>query len=334
MSQENKVSLLEKWAVSEIKKVHHSFSNFIFINKYTVYLFAFVIGVLATLPIVFVDDYINTIYSSSFSNNPVEFMIKWLVILFTIALFSAIEFYLLYKITFIYFVKMRKLYKIKDDDFHETLTFSFYEVMAKIALEIEEGRIHELEADIFRNKNKYFKYFQILLYKIKVFLVNTLIKVILKKLFISNGMRLTIDYMSAIVIGLFDIFIMYLVVRRMKYIFSSIAKINDFFKEKKPVYNIPSLLFQEVLLRVISNIISDTGEYHANYKYIFNFLKVNLGFSVDVKKIVNIGSIEELKEKILLLDEKDKQEAYIFIDFVININRKKSKNLKRFLYNV
>lgn len=227
---------------------------------------------------------------------------------------------------------MRKKYDIQDEDFYETLDFSFNSVIAKVTLETEENHIEELKANIYRNKNKYLKYLQILFYKVKVVLVNSLIKIVLKKIFLTNGMRLAIDYFSAIIIGIFDALVMYLVIQRMKFIFESMHKVDVFFLEKEKLYRNSSQLFKEVL-RVLSNIISDVGKYHPNYKYILNHYKENLCLDFSILDRNKLESFEELKYKILLLDEKEKEEIYSYIDFITRLNKKKSKDLKKFLYS-
>jgi hypothetical protein len=324
----NKISFLEKWAISKINRIQKFTTKYIYINKKNAIFLAFVVGLLTTIPIVFIENYLATIYTLSFEENSQEFIIKWLLIGINTITFSSIEIYLLYIITLKLFVNMHKDYSVNNNYFNKIAEYSFNSIMAKIALEIDEHQIEQLDADIHRYKNRYLKHFESFLYKAKIILTNAIAKILLRKFFVNNSMRYSVNYIAAPVVGIWDAVVMYLVIKKMDFIFKAILKINIFLEEKEEIYKKSSFLFQEILIRIISNAVSSSGEYHPNYKYILNKLFIEkIYFDIDLEKIDKLGCHFELKNKISKLNKDEEKEIYIFINLINKISRKKLKNL-------
>jgi hypothetical protein len=314
------MSQLDSWAA---KKIHFYFENGSGYSKAKALFYSFMVGFLATLPIVYADNYLSTIYPSNYDENITEFLIKWLYSGVVITVLSVIEIYLLYLIALKLFVQLYKDNGIdKDEFFSDDFTYSFHAIMARVALESSEVPIKELDVELFRDKNKYMHHFKNLVYKLKIVFSNAIAKAFLRKLVVNSGARGLVNYIAAPITGFWDAMILYFVTNRMEFILKSSIKIDKFFANPELQKSIKSKRYQEILIRIVANAVSDEADYHPNYKHILKRLNASKWFDINVKKIENMHSTELLINEINLLDTNEKRDVLKFLDLVLSVSKK------------
>lgn len=319
---------LERWATRKIKKQLLK-DDIKGLSKLTAFAVAFFIGFVATIPIVYFDYYMDSAYPIDFHEYPLEYMLKLGVLGISIVLFSIVEIYLLYNVTFRLFIDLYKKYNVTTSVmFDYDISYSFYSVMAKIALETDEEPINMLKADIYRRKNAHIHRATKLMYKAKTVLSNAIAKAILRRIFMKNGIRIGANYISAPITGLWDAVVLYFVAKKMEFILKSTIIIDDYLKEKEKIFNECSDRFYEATVRLISNAVSEQGEYHPNFKYLLSRILNKEKFVLDFNYLKELGDENYLKESLYKLNKSEKYEALELITLIDKISRKNSINFK------
>jgi hypothetical protein len=237
-------------------------------------------------------------------------------------LLSIIEVYYLYIISFKLFVNIYKEHNINEDvEFRDDLIYSFYAIMARIALESSEEPIEELKVDLFKKKSKYSYYVIKSLYKLKIILSNAVAKAIMRKILMNTGFRSLADYIAAPITGLWDALIIYFITKKMEYIFVCTKKIDQFFIESNFFEKSYSDKLKEIMLRIIVNAISYDMEYHPNYKHIIKLFKKYNFITVDYNSIEDIYNIELLKKRVMELNSREKEVIYKFYELVVSVSK-------------
>ncbi len=320
---QRKKPLLQKWAEYKITKyLELDINGF---SKNTAILLSFIVGVVATIPIVYFDYYISAMYPASFFENNSEFIIKLAYNGLVILLFSAIEIYLLYLITFRLFINLYKKYELSNLIlFDYSISYSFYSVMAKIALESDEEPLELLKIDL--DKNKHITNLSKLVYKSKIVVSNMVAKAILRKVILNNGLREGINYIAAPITGLWDALVLYFIINKMEFILKSTNTVNHFFIQKKDTLAKMSDDFFELSIRLLAQAIYQTKNYHPNYKYLLVKLKNEDYFTLDLSLLENIKQEDILENKIKNLSHYEKNELLVYIDLLEKISFKNKLN--------
>lgn len=291
---------------------------------------AFLIGSIATLPIVLSELFIvNEIELFNGKN-----IIRWFIYSFVMIVSIFFEFYYLYIIGFkiiskIIFIESNKLYDIQNNS-------KFISSIAKSSIEYPEKDIIVCGMDTSKYKNKKRMLIITLLYKLKIMLSNFILKLILKKILSRTSFRGLGSYIAIPITGIWDAFILNKIIKEVRFkvrVKIKMLYLLDNFKIKdfEPLIKILSfriLLFSEynynlefLLLSILK--IKGIKENNIRFKedYLFNFFNSNL-LKKEEKEIAIV--LFSFKEKKFNKVEKD----FLIKNDILDVTKLKQKELK------
>ncbi|TGN18920.1 LBF_2804 family protein [Leptospira idonii] len=201
-------------------------------------------------------------------------------ILLLIILFTAVEFYLLFRVCLYLSFRMAEYADIELEDEPELIT-PIPGMLARIALEIPDPELKLYGIDPYRRLNRKALALKSILYKIKVLLSNLIAKVLLKAVIGRSSLRLYIEYVAAPITGFWDAFTTYQILKelRMRIITRKISEqIIHLAKQKADTLSVSGKL---ACLQAVANSIVYTKTFHPNFEYLL--LKLVQCFSLETK---------------------------------------------------
>jgi hypothetical protein len=313
-----KPKFLEKWAYNKLQNLNKKTLN-IKANQYIFIGLAFFVGFFFSIPLVIIDIY-YTGHIDWFSSLWFE---KWGYILLASILGSMIEIYLVFRISIymVHYMTLRYGY-----DF-EKLTKSYilgYEfLLSRLVVGVEEPSISIDGIDAYKKQHFLKRFGKKLLYKIRITLSNAISKLLIRRVFIQNGIRVNIEWVSAFVIGFWNAMSVFLIYKKIKELLENMKRVDayllDFEKyDKKEI---------EIFYRIIGNVFVLSEHNLPIMQYIYFELKEKFPIS-------NYGDdMDEYEHLKPLIDEikKDDLEKYIeFFDFCVEVSNLKGKKIKKF----
>lgn len=245
---------------------------------------------------------------------------------------TGVEFYILFVIA------LRTVHAIADltntnytnEQFTEEGPFNIINILARAAMEIPDPPIKVLDIDPFKKISKSRLLIAGFIYKLKIFLSNVVMRVILQRMAGKSFMRYSIPWVSLPITGLWNAFILYKVSREARLrifgnlLASDISKnmINDSLLTRlSPVARVGCL-------RAIANAVVLTQNYHPNMIILLMRFKDLLG-------IEEPDNFDDWQLFLETLDNVNEEERYTILDILTiaaafdgKISRLERKHLK------
>lgn len=326
-------SLLEKWAKAHLLKYANKIENihlnenslFASVNlKLNVIIFlSFIIGIVLTIPIVYIDLMLDK--GELFSK---EFFINWSIVIFVIIFCSAIEIYLLYRIGFYAMYLLKKSVGLDLSETKDRFFLSFEDVLSRLVLEMAEPNIKIFGIDLDKHIDKRVEFFKIAIYKLKIILTNAIIKALIRKFFASNFLRVSIDYISAPVTGLWDAVVMYFIIKEAKFRISAYLFLKEYLRVNKNYFLNFSIEVKRVILMAIANAIVFNRHYHPNLQYLL--LSFHKLFNINIENQI-LDDFELFKSKLKELKESERRVVLNIFIFALFLNGNFSKRKRKLL---
>jgi hypothetical protein len=256
---------------------------------------AFIIGCLATAPIVLFDIYYIQSLEEYFHINTLEIVLYYVV---TIGVFIFIEFYFLFKIGF--FIVAKLIYTLHNLKHTNQLDIDikdreFIDSLVRVSLEKPEPKRIKFNLDPYKYKSKNYILMSII-YKLKVTLTNFVAKLILKRVLSRSALR---GFVSLIAIPITGFLNAYVVKRKIDEVKMSLVsrvviyKLLNNLKNKKLSDDEKALILQVTAYRYLLY-----SEYNQNIDTLLSMI-------IDMLSIDNYNDV--IKEsKLLELNSSDK----------------------------
>ena len=280
-------------------KVLHTVSSNITI--YTVVI-AFLVGALTTAPSVLFEIY----YKSTLT----PFHYYTILILITLLL-------LILEVSILYWLSMRSGYTLAElmgyDEKHQKNLPSEYDIkkiMIRSALELDDLNIEYLGIKLDKNISKSWVVISSLLYKAKIVLSSTLIRILLTKLFSRHLLRVGFVWVSVPVTAIWDAIVMYRVIKdtrlRLYGYHLSLYIVKDILNNSVlQHYNQHTI---EGLIRAVSTMVVLSKNYHPNN--IILLIRLSDNFNITEGK-----DYDNLEFFLKFLEESSPQERHLFRSF-------------------
>lgn len=226
---------------------------------------------------------------------------------------TIIEFYILFIIALRTVNSIADLTNTKytNEQFTEDGPFNIINILARAAMEIPDPPIKVLDIDPFKKISKSKLVIAGLVYKLKIFLSNFLMRLILKPLIGKTFLRVSVSFVSVPITGLWNAFILYKVAREARLrIFGNILA-SDI---SKNMFNDALLTrlspFARVgCLRAIANAVVLTQNYHPNMIILLMRFKELLG-------IEEPDNFDDWDLFLQTLDKVNDEEKYTILDIL------------------
>lgn len=226
---------------------------------------------------------------------------------------TTIEFYLLFLISLRTVNAIANLTSIPhtDDKFREDGPFNIVNILARAAMEIPDPQVNVLDIDPFKKISKPRLVIVGMFYKLKIFLSNVVFRVILQRLAGKSLVRVSVEYISVPITGLWNGYILYKVAREARLrIFGNLLAAN--ISERLINDNLLSRLSPEArigCLRAIANAVVLTQNYHPNMIILLMRFKELLG-------IEEPDNYDDWTIFLQVLDHVNEEERYTILDIL------------------
>jgi len=304
------MKIFETWGVHKViyffeihqKSKHHYHNiNELFTNKRNYYfsMIAFFIGMLMTLPIIYVE-----VEYDVFNMHHINLEIIWGYIALVI-LFVFLEFYLLFLLGFYllsyYLYYVLKIYKESHIDAVEDK--EFLAMLVRTVMELPEPEI--VRYDINHKENGDQEWFiWAFFYKLKVVMTNFILKFIVKKALTRSSLRLYTPYVATLGTGVWDGIVFYKTIKDSQYKIV-VRLVLLYLLEHKRV-----LLSQENYIKAIIIRYFHYCEYNNNFDYILSEIYTITSFDYVVSEILKDDILNKVNNNFLLLLYALKEKKY------------------------
>ncbi|MBX7059501.1 MAG: hypothetical protein K1X75_15670 [Leptospirales bacterium] len=276
MSQEHqyKPGLLERWGLRVLQSLmrsgsadrehHHDFrrqsQRLILLSA----ALSFVIGFVITAPLVWLE--------LSFPAEPELFSSifyqKWAAVGGSLAVGSALEIYLLYRLGLYAVYRIAQLAGVHLQEEHPGLITRLPNMLSRVALEIPDPNLKLLQIDSMRMVNKRTLLVRTVVYKLKVMLSNVLSKIVLRKALARSALRAYADYIAAPITALWDAVVMIVVLREVRIRLLSRILAEDILDQVLPHLPQFDRGLRLLLLQTIGNAIVLAQRFHPTLEYL------------------------------------------------------------------
>ena len=304
------MKIFETWGVHKIiyffeihqkSKHHYHHINELFTSKRNYYfsMVAFFIGMLMTLPIIYVE-----VEYDVFNMHHMNLEIIWGYIALVV-LFVFLEFYLLFLLGF--YLLSYQLYHVleiyKKSHIHTMEDREFLAMLVRTVMELPEPEI--VRYDINHKENGDQEWFMwAFFYKLKVVMTNFILKFIVKKALTRSSLRLYTPYVATLGTGAWDGIIFYRTIKDSQYKIV-VRLILLYLLEHKSI-----LLSQENYIKAILIRYFHYGEYNNNFDYLLSEIYAISSFDYVVLDIVKEDILKEVNNSFLLLLYALKEKKY------------------------
>ncbi|MBF0266590.1 MAG: hypothetical protein HQL46_15110 [Gammaproteobacteria bacterium] len=308
-----KPKILEKWVSTQINKENLNNQKNISIRLQIFY--AFLVGFVFSLPLI----YIDTHYPDTEFFTPLWFE-KIIYIGVTVIIGSIIEMVMVLKISVTIATAMANKYGYDFEQLRENYILGFDFLLSRLVVGVEEPKVPIDTIDAYKNVGKFKPRLIKLLYYLRITISNAISKFIVRRVFIQNGLRMSIEWASAIVIGFWNAVAVYFNYKKIISILEAMTCVDKYidnnFKQK-------DLNFL-ILYQIIGNVMVSSGRNIPIIQYIYVELK-----KLDRNKEIHLK--EEFDDVNLLLKNiknTEPNEIIIyqdFFNFLIQISKLKNK---------
>ncbi len=255
----------------------------------------------------FVSVYTDLFFSGS------DFWLHYGVLAFNTLLATGIEFYILFIIALRTVNSIADLTNTKytNEQFTEEGPFNIINILARSAMEIPDPPIKVLDIDPFKKISKSRLVIAGFVYKLKIFLSNIVVRVILQRLAGKTFMRFSISYVSVPITGIWNAIILYKVSREARLrIFGNLLA-SDISKNmfNDALLTRLSPLARVGCLRAIANAVVLTQNYHPNMIILLMRFKELLG-------IEEPDNFDDWDLFLQTLDKVNDEERYTILDIL------------------
>lgn len=315
-----KPKFLEKWAQKKFHKLNEKQNNTKILSPYFLIFLAFLVGFIFSIPLVLIDMY----YSMPIEMFSSLWFQKWGLVGFWSVIASVIEMYLIFKISIYMVHKLTLQYGYDYKELTDSYILGFDFLLSRLVIGVEEPKVKLDGIDAYKYSNKYKTVAKKLLYKVRITLSNAITKILIRRVFIQNGVRINIEWVSAVVIGIWNAIALFLVYQKIKDILEDMKSIDNFFETSiEKTHNI------EIYLRIVGNLFVISQTNNRTLQYVYFKLK-----KLYNKNIMELETDSYKKLEALVLQEKNilvYKNFYFFLLNVANIKNKKLDKLNRLL---
>jgi hypothetical protein len=177
---------------------------------------------------------------------------------------------------------------------------------------MREPHVDIFNIDSRKNLSRKKEFFVKILYKLKIVLTNTVVKIILRRVVVSNSFRVYVEYISAVVIGIWHSIIAYIIFSKMINLVQGNRDIKTYFETEKDTILSLSKNGKVHLFQIVGNRIVEKKYNHPNLQFI-------------AFKLHNLTNCKEIENHAL-----DDNEAYFKIEEKLSSEEKEfTKNFKK-----
>ncbi|MDQ7046408.1 MAG: hypothetical protein Q9M39_01810 [Sulfurovum sp.] len=295
------MKFFEDWGVAKLmyffklhqKSTYHYDSVHALFDAKKIYLFsalAFLVGVLMTLPIIYVELQYH-IFDAKEVTLSLVFAYVSLFILFVF-----LEFYLLFLLGFYllsYYVyhiidiyKQHNIGTIKEKE--------FLAMLVRTVMELSEPEIVKYNINHKERKEKALVLWAFV-YKVKVIMTNFILKFIAKKVFTRSSFRLYTPYIASLGTGLWDGIVYYKTIRHSQYKIMVRLVVLYLWEHKQ------SLLIGEHYTKLILARYLDYGEYNNNFDYLLEKIHRETAFNYVINDYIDETHLQSNDKYFILL---------------------------------
>jgi len=303
------LQIFEAWSIRTIEKYYalhegsqpvHSSLKALFASTRLRYftVFAFLIGFLLTVPIIYMEIHWKVFAFDTVSMENLLRYFFWLTVLIVIEfyLLFILGFYLLsYYIYHIYHMYRDEVGYIKEE--------AFLAMLGRTVMELPEKNIVKFNVDHQEHSDRE-RLIWALLYKIKVVLTNAVLKFAMKKILTRTSFRVYSPYVAALGTGAWDAFVFYKTAKESHY------KITVRFVILYLLAHKQELLLKEVHLKAMLARYFYYGEYNNNFDFLLTQLYEVRPFHYSKEAYLDPTVIQKSNPKLLLLLYAFKEKIY------------------------
>jgi len=231
-----------------------------------------------------------------------EWFEKYIVIAIWSIISSVIELYLIFKLSIYMVHNMTSNYGYDYKTLSDSYILGFDFLLSRLVVGVEEPPIILDGINAYQNHNKFKKFLKKFFYTIRITLSNTIMKIIIRKIFIQNGLRINIEWISTIVIGFWNAIALYLLFKKVRNILEDMKQIDrvldrlDLDKKNDDI---------EIYYRLIANLFVIAEHNVPTLQYLYFELKkryplgntdIMLDSYEDLLKILENKEFKELKK--------------------------------------
>lgn len=337
------MNIFEAWGVDKIidySQKHHGteyeYSNIreLFASKKIYYLAfaAFMVGVVMTLPVIYIELEYNIFNMSQLS------MYAILVYVLVLVLFVALEFYLLFLLGFYllsyYIYHLSYIYQQ-----HSNTTIKekeFLAMLVRTVMELSEPDIVKYNINHKEDRDKGLLLWA-LVYKLKIVMTNFALKFIARKAFSRSSFRVLTPYIAAVGTGLWDSIVFYRTIRHSQYKMQVRLVILYLWENKK------EMLQDEYYTKVILARYNLYGEYNNNFDYLLGKIHEETQFEyvsaeyLDEQNISHVNRdfallLYAMKEKIYTKKEKSVISKIDYDNMLVRLSKALKSGDSEYLY--
>ena len=317
-----KPKLLENWAHKKLEVLKSTQIKQKYKSPYFLIFLAFIIGFVFSIPLVIID----TTYESNlimFSDLWIE---KWIYIGIASVLSSIVEMYLIFRLSIYLVYNLTLQYGYDFDELRDSYVLGYDSLLSRLVIGMDEPKIELDGIKAHKNENKYKKIIKKILYRVRITLTNAISKILIRRVFIQNGIRVQIEWVSAVVIGFWNAIAVYLVYKETKKLLNNMKKIDVFIKNLEHTTQEDIKIYYQMMGNLF--VIAEHNIHALQYLY-YEMKKI---YPLDTK---NLDSYDFLIASIAKIDTNNVykySKFYQFCVYISNIENKKTKVLSKNLF--
>jgi hypothetical protein len=310
--------LLERWAYGKLQELNKKTLD-IKVTYHIFILLAFLVGFFFSIPLVLID--MN--YSGHIDWFSSLWFEKWSYILLASILGSIIEIYLVFRISIYLVYSMTKSYGYDIEKLSKSYILGYDFLLSRLVVGVEEPTMSIDGIDAYKRQNIILRFLKKLLFKIRITLSNAVTKLLIRRLFIQNGIRVNVAWVSAFVIGFWNAMSVFLIYKKVKKLLDNMKRVDKYL-ENLDTYSKDEI---EIFFRIVGNVFVLSGHNLPIMQYLYFELKENYpieNYGDDIDEIEDLKKVLKKVSKSRLLEYQE------FYRFCTVISELKGKKIDRF----